>query len=280
MATVGQKSTSDAEHTKGDDKHGSGDNTAGSTSSSQGKIANLMAVDTQKIAEMASLIYLLYEFPIQIAVTVLMLYQLLGIAAFGSLGALLLISPIQAWLSSIWRGYQRRIMSFSDQRMDITNEVLQGVRIIKYFAWESHVEKQVAGIRSGELKVLRKQFMTSAHSLMLFFMVPVLITLAAFSMYTGILGHQLTASVAFTALSLLKTLRAPLDGLLYCISLILQAKVSVDRVDQYLAEEDTPKYKLLQATSSVCNMPTAGTCNSTDINTATTAEVGFVNASF
>ncbi|PIA19108.1 hypothetical protein COEREDRAFT_90472 [Coemansia reversa NRRL 1564] len=248
--------------------------------SSLGKITNLMAVDAHKVSEGSAYLHFLYELPAQIIITVIMLYQLLGAAALGCIGAIMLFSPIQLWLVSIWRVYQNQLMKISDRRMSMMNEILQGVRIIKFFAWEPQFEHQVAGVRDGELSVLRQRYLMFSYSVVLFFMAPVFITLATFTIYTKVMGNQLTASVAFTALALFKTLRGPLDQLPDFFSFCLQAKVSVDRVAKFLLEEDTPKYKLSRLSKQAHDAFIGSTHDPTYADVVAATDVGFVNASF
>ncbi|KAI7834991.1 P-loop containing nucleoside triphosphate hydrolase protein [Kickxella alabastrina] len=217
-------------------------------STSTGKITNLMAVDANKISEASSYLHFLYQLPAEIVITVLMLYQLLGLASIAGLCTLLLLVPFQWRIVSVWSKLQTQLMKASDKRMSMTNEILQGVRIIKFFAWEPQFEKQVAAIRSGELGVLRKRYLLLTVSIVIFFMAPVFITLTTFVVYTKVMDKQLTASIAFTALALFKTLRGPMDQLPDFFSFCLQAKVSVDRVSKFLSEEETSKYELSNAT--------------------------------
>ncbi|KAJ2800586.1 Transporter of the ATP-binding cassette (ABC), partial [Coemansia guatemalensis] len=258
------------------DVRGDADNDA----SSLGKITNLMAIDAHKIAEGASYLQFFYELPALIIVTVMMLYQLLGAAVFGCIGAILFFGPIQMWLVSIWRVYQNQLMKISDRRMSMMNEILQGVRIIKFFAWEPQFEHQVAGVRGSELSVLRQRYLMFSYSVVLFFMAPVFITLATFTVYTKVMGNQLTASVAFTALALFKTLRGPLDQLPDFFSFCLQAKVSIDRVAKFLHEEDTPKYELSRLSRQAHDAFIGSNHDPTYADVVAATDVGFVNASF
>ncbi|KAJ1736287.1 Transporter of the ATP-binding cassette (ABC) [Coemansia biformis] len=252
----------------------------GDGASSLGKITNLMAVDAHKVAEVASYLHLLYLLPIEIAIVVLMLYQLLGVASIGGLCTIIVLVPFQWWIVSIWDTYQDQLMKASDRRMNMMSEILQGVRIIKFFAWEQRFEQQVARVRGSELGVLRKRYLMSAYSILLYFMAPVFVTLTTFTVYTGVMGNRLTASVAFTALALFKTLRGPMDQLPDMISFCLQAKVSSRRVEAFLAEEETPKYALAESSRRAHRALVHSTRDVTYADVVAATVVGFVDASF
>ena len=51
-------------------------------------------------------------------------------------------------------------MRHTDDRVKLTNEVLQGVRAIKSYGWEAHFARQLAEIREKELLALRLSSVT------------------------------------------------------------------------------------------------------------------------
>ncbi|KAJ2109796.1 Transporter of the ATP-binding cassette (ABC) [Coemansia sp. RSA 922] len=248
--------------------------------SSLGTITNLMAVDAYKISEVSAYMHFLYQLPAEMVVAVLMLYQLLGIASLAGVGAIVVLIPLQWYLVTLWSKYQSRLMTISDRRMSMMNEILQGVRIIKFFAWEPQFESQVASVRGSELGLLKSRYLVFTYSIMVFFMAPVFVTLATFVCFTKFLGHQLTASIAFTALALFKTLRGPIDQLPEVISFCLQSKVSVDRVAKFLDEEETPKYELCGLTRQAHDGLIEGGRRPSYAKVVSTTDIGFVHASF
>ncbi|KAJ2797903.1 Transporter of the ATP-binding cassette (ABC), partial [Coemansia furcata] len=239
-----------------------------------------MAVDAYKISEVSAYMHFLYQLPAEMVVAVLMLYQLLGVASLAGVGAIVVLIPLQWYLVTVWSKYQSQLMTISDRRMSMMNEILQGVRIIKFFAWEPQFESQVASVRGNELGVLKSRYLVFTYSIMVFFMAPVFVTLATFVCYTKFLGHQLTASIAFTALALFKTLRGPIDQLPDVISFCLQSKVSLDRVAKFLDEEETPKYELCKLTRQAHDGLIEGGRRPSYARVVSATDIGFVHASF
>ncbi|KAJ2887652.1 Transporter of the ATP-binding cassette (ABC) [Coemansia asiatica] len=275
-------SSFEGDSSNADDNDNDNDNDSDSNgeATSTGKITNLMAVDAHKISEIAAYLHFLYYLPAEVIITIIMLYQLLGMASVAGLCTLLVIVPAQWWSVNVWSRYQDQLMKASDKRMNITNEILQGVRIIKFFAWESQFEKQVADVRNGELTVLRKRYLILTFSIVIFFMAPVFITLTTFGVYTKAMGKQLTASIAFTALALFKALRSPIDQLPDFISFALQSKVSLDRVAKFLSEEETPKYELSKITKRARENAVHGDRKPSFAEVVGATDIGFINASF
>lgn len=63
------------------------------------------------------------------------------------------------------------------------------------------------------------------------------------------LQRELSAEVAFTSLALFNILRGPLEGITDMLINVLQAHVSLKRIDSFLQEEETAKYSVIRAPS-------------------------------
>ena len=73
------------------------------------------------------------------------------------------------------------------------NEVLYGIRIIKFYAWEKHFGNKINDLRSHELESLRGIKYLDAMCVYFWATTPVLISILTFTTYAA-LGHQLTAA--------------------------------------------------------------------------------------
>lgn len=171
---------------------------------------------------------------------------------------MILLLPVNYAISTRFSVIQKAIMATTDKRIHTTNEVLQNIRIIKFFAWEERFGHVVGETRSAELKQLRNRYVLWAIAATSWYGSPLLITFLSFLSYTVVEGKDLSAPVAFTALSLFNVLRVPLDQLADMITNVLQAKVSVDRVEEFLNEEETEKYHQLKHDECDSDAPLIG----------------------
>lgn len=73
-----------------------------------------------------------------------------------------------------------------------------------------------------------------AFSAFIWFLTPTIVTGASFTVYIYVQKQVLTAPVAFTALALFQLLKQPLDQLSNMLSYVIQSKVSLDRVQNFL----------------------------------------------
>jgi ABC-type multidrug transport system fused ATPase/permease subunit len=212
-----------------------------------GAIINLMAVDSFKVSEVSSYLHFLWaETPVQFVLAIVLLYQVLGYSSFVGIGMMALLLPVNMVISKRFATVQKRILAATDARIHTTNEVLTNIRIIKYFAWEQRFLGVVDEKRITELKHLRDRYIIWAIAATTWSGAPVVITFLTFLVYTLVEKKDLIPSIAFTALSLFSLLRIPLDQLADMVAHVQEAKVSVDRVEEYLNEPETDKYNQLE----------------------------------
>lgn len=213
-----------------------------------GAIINLMAVDSFKVADISAYLHFLWaSTPVQAIVAILLLYRILGFSSIAGIGMMVLLLPINLYISKHFAAIQTKILAATDARIHTTNEVLTNIRIIKYFAWERRFMKQVSGKRTVELQNLRIRYILWSTAATIWGGAPVLITFLSFAVYTLVEKRDLVPSVAFTALSLFQILRIPLDQLADMVAHVQESKVSIDRIEEFLSEEDTSKYRQLKS---------------------------------
>lgn len=211
-----------------------------------GTIINLMAVDSFKVGEICAYLHFLWgSTPVQFVMSVVLLYRILGYSSFVSIALMVGVMPLNLFIANQFTKTQKKIMAATDARIHTTNEVLQNIRIIKYFAWEVRFNQVVNEKRRDELKALRNRYILWTAAATVWFGVPLLITFFSFMIYTLVEKKPLIPSVAFTALSLFSILRIPLDQLADMIAHVQECKVSVDRIEEFLNEDETEKYTQL-----------------------------------
>uniref|UniRef100_A0A8D0A031 ATP-binding cassette, sub-family C (CFTR/MRP), member 2 n=1 Tax=Sander lucioperca TaxID=283035 RepID=A0A8D0A031_SANLU len=193
--------------------------------STVGETVNLMSADAQRFNDVTNFIHLLWSCPLQIMLSIVFLWIELGPSVLAGLAVMVLMVPINGLLN----------MKFKDKRLKIMNEILNGIKILKLYAWEPSFQAQVEGIRGQELKVMRKFAYLSSVSTFIFSCV----SLASFAVFVGVSpSNILTAEKAFTSISLFNILRFPLAMLPMLIAAIVQTAVSKKRLEKFLGGED------------------------------------------
>lgn len=243
---VGLKDSKTQQNSSADTTEEAAKKDAADEQANLGTIINLMSVDSFKVSEVtAYLHFLVAHAPTQLIVSIFLLYQVMGLSAIPGFIVMALLLPVNIYFGKAFNSTQKLIMAATDKRIHTTNEILQNIRIIKYFAWEYRFSEIVDEKRKAELKALRKRYMVWAAAVAVWNTVPILITFFSFLSYTLIEKKPLYPSVAFTAISLFMLLRFPLDQIGDMIAHVQESKVSIDRIEEFLNEEETSKFEQL-----------------------------------
>lgn len=76
-------------------------------------------------------------------------------AVVGVVGILLKTVPVQTRLSAYTAALRMKVAQRTDNRVGIMNEIINGIQVIKMYAWEIPFRKVVAEARRVEIKQIR-----------------------------------------------------------------------------------------------------------------------------
>uniref|UniRef100_A0A3Q3BEI2 ATP binding cassette subfamily C member 2 n=1 Tax=Kryptolebias marmoratus TaxID=37003 RepID=A0A3Q3BEI2_KRYMA len=205
--------------------------------STVGETVNLMSADAQRFNDVTNFIHLLWSCPLQIVISIVFLWLELGPSVLAGLAVMVLMVPINGLLATKARKLQVENMKFKDKRLKIMNEMLNGIKILKLFAWEPSFQAQIEGIRGEELNVMKKFAYLTSVSTFVFTSAPAVVSLATFAVFVSVSSDNiLTAEKAFTSISLFNILRFPLAMLPMLIASL--TSVSKKRLEKFLGGDD------------------------------------------
>ncbi|XP_071392423.1 ATP-binding cassette sub-family C member 3 isoform X3 [Centroberyx affinis] len=208
-------------------------------SSTVGEIVNLMSVDAQRFMDLTTFLNMLWSAPLQIVLALYFLWTNLGPSVLAGVAVMILLIPFNAAIAMKTRAYQVELMQYKDARIKLMNEILNGIKVLKLYAWENSFRDKVLAIRQKELNVLRKTAYLGALSTMAWSSAPFLVALTTFAVYVTVdKNNVLDAGKAFVSLSLFNILRFPLNMLPQVISSIVQASVSLRRIQNFLSHDE------------------------------------------
>uniref|UniRef100_A0A8C3AES5 ATP-binding cassette, sub-family C (CFTR/MRP), member 3 n=1 Tax=Cyclopterus lumpus TaxID=8103 RepID=A0A8C3AES5_CYCLU len=212
---------------------------AAKRSSTVGEVVNLMSVDAQRFMDLTTFLNLLWSAPLQIMLALYFLWQNLGPSVLAGLAVMIMLIPFNAVIAMKTRAYQVEQMQYKDSRIKLMNEILNGIKVLKLYAWENSFKEKVLAIRQKELNVLRKTAYLGALSTMAWTSAPFLVALTTFAVYVTVDENNiLDAERAFVSLSLFNILRFPLNMLPQVISSLVQASVSLKRIQRFLSHDE------------------------------------------
>jgi ABC-type multidrug transport system fused ATPase/permease subunit len=214
--------------------------------STVGEIVNLMSVDAQRFQDVTTYLHTLWSGPFQIALCLYFLYGAIGASAFAGLGVMILMIPVNAVIASRTRRLQKEQMGNKDSRIKLMNEILNGMKVIKLYAWENPYMGIISDIRKRELSVLKRASYYEAFSTFAWICTPFLVSMASFTAYS-LSGNTLTANDAFVSLALFNLLQFPLAMLPMTIASVVEVSVAVQRLEKFLLADELDPSAVLRS---------------------------------
>lgn len=174
-----------------------------------GEIVNLMAVDSNRFLEMIPYLMLTLTAPLVMALAIYLLWNILGVAVFSGLAVLIVMFPLSGVIANQLKNLQFKQMKMKDERVKLTNEILNGIKVLKLYAWEPSFEQMIGETRENELINLKRSAIYNAITEFQWGLTPFLVSFVSFLTYV-MLGNPLTPSTAFVAIALFNILRMPM----------------------------------------------------------------------
>uniref|UniRef100_A0A671NEJ6 Multidrug resistance-associated protein 1 n=1 Tax=Sinocyclocheilus anshuiensis TaxID=1608454 RepID=A0A671NEJ6_9TELE len=237
--------------------------------STVGEIVNLMSVDAQRFMDLITYINMIWSAPLQVILALYFLWQNLGPSVLAGVAVMVLMVPVNAVIAMKTKTYQVAQMKSKDNRIKLMNEVLNGIKVLKLYAWELAFKDKVSAIRESELRVLKKTaylgaVSTFTWSCMGFFIIIDIcfchlvsftkVALSTFAVYVLMDEHNiLDAQKAFVSLALFNILRFPLNMLPMVISSMVQASVSMKRLRVFLSHEELDEDNVERPAITACD---------------------------
>lgn len=216
---------------------------AGRAATSTGQVVNMMSNDTTQLQRFIQFGGMTMVAPLQIIVALALIYQQVGNATWVGVAFMLALAPVNVVVFSVVGKMRRKVLKYSDLRVKMMNEILAGIRIIKYYAWERPFAKEVGKIRDSELKALTRLAYVSAVGFSLILLsAPIIQPILVFLTYIKIQDEPLSAATAFTTVALFNIMRFPFAFMPMGMLQFIQSRISLRRLARYLELPELEKY--------------------------------------
>jgi len=208
---------------------------SGRAQTSTGQVVNMMSNDTMQLQRFLQFFGFTLVAPIQIIIALVLIYRQVGNATWVGVGFMLCLVPVNGVVFSNVSKMRRKVLKYSDARVKMINEILSGIRVIKFYAWEGPFGKEVGRLREQELKALTTLAYTSAIGFSLIMLsAPIVNPILVFFTYINIESQSLNAATAFTTIALFNIMRFPFAFLPMGFLQYIQSKIALRRLSRYL----------------------------------------------
>jgi ATP-binding cassette subfamily C (CFTR/MRP) protein 1 len=202
-----------------------------------GRIVNLMSTDTYRVDQASGFFHMIWTAPIGILITTALLLVNLTYSALPGLGLILIAMPLLGKAVKVLFRRRVAINKITDQRVSLTQEILQGVRFVKYFGWETSFLERIQSIRKKEIHAIQVLLTIRNAILAVGMSMPVFASMISFITYSQV-NKSLNPARIFSSLALFNSMRIPLNFLPLVIGQVIDANASVKRIQEFLLAEE------------------------------------------
>ncbi|CAI8612535.1 unnamed protein product [Vicia faba] len=208
------------------------------TRHSAGEIVNYIAVDAYRMGEFPWWFHMTWTSAVQLVLSIGILFGVVGIGALPGLVPLLICGFLNVPFARILQNCQSEFMIAQDERLRSTSEILNSMKIIKLQSWEEKFKNLVQSLRDKEFVWLSKAQILKAFGSFLYWMSPTVISAVVFLGCAVSKSAPLNAETIFTVLATLRNMGEPVRMVPEALSIMIQVKVSFDRLNNFLLDEE------------------------------------------
>lgn len=208
-----------------------------SNDSLRGRAINILSNDLGRFDVALCFLHDVWKGPTESLLIGYLMYREIGISAVIGVAFMLSFIPLQAWAAKKAAYYRQKTAERTDLRVKLMNEIVQGIQVIKMYAWERSFAKVIADVRLKEVKAIRGTSYIHAALSCTSMISPLSVFLALVSYVY--LGDALTAKRVYTVSSYFNMLNESMVHFWpLSITFIAEACVSARRCKEFLLDGD------------------------------------------
>ncbi|KAK3940254.1 putative ATP-dependent permease [Diplogelasinospora grovesii] len=206
--------------------------------SSTGKILNVLRGDLYEVAQRMWEFPSIFTKPFNFIISIVLIWNILGPASLAGILILVAAQVFNVLLMRALLRVERARRAITDVKLQRTSQFIEAIRHLRWYDWQDAWLTRILDTRQAELmkrvhsNVLTKIIATMNQLALYTFPV------AGFAAYTLVSGKPLTVDVAFPALDLFNMLQSSLRELPDLFTTLLNAKVSMDRIESFMKEPE------------------------------------------
>ncbi|MGH0138977.1 UNVERIFIED_CONTAM: hypothetical protein FKN15_000218 [Acipenser sinensis] len=202
-----------------------------------GPLVNMCSGDGQRLFEVATVGCLLAGGPLVAVLGLIYTAVFLGPTALLGSAIFILFYPSLTFVSQLTAHFRRKCVSVTDRRVRIMNEILNCIKFIKMYSWESPFAQRVQKIRAEERGILEKAGYVQSITVGVAPIVVVIASVCTFTLHMA-LGFDLNAAQAFTVVTVFNSMTFALKVTPLAVRALSEGSVAISRFQKlFLMEE-------------------------------------------
>lgn len=213
-----------------------------------GDIVNYMSSDSDAIADGCITSIDLVNAVLLSIGCMITLFYFIGWSAVVAVVVMALLIPMTNHLSKSFMRLEDEMMSFRDQRMTLMTQLLNAIRVVKYFVWEKSILNEVSEIRAKEVNTRFRLAQAEISWGLIYTSITSIVLFAA--LLTHVLrGYTVDMALIFTCISIFGIMEDQFGGLSRFISRFINIVVSAGRITDFVSSDTIQEAKKNQQSS-------------------------------
>ncbi|XP_023213053.1 multidrug resistance-associated protein 4-like [Centruroides sculpturatus] len=211
--------------------------------SNVGQMVNLLANDVGKFQNKVISLPVLFTSPFFIITAIAMLWKYYGCTILIGFLVIFLYFPIQIALSKLYSKLRLQAAVLGDERLNLLNEMIADMRLIKMYTWELPYVALLEKIRMKEMNKIRMFLYASGISYIVSYPTSKLFTLLAYLAFF-LYGGQLNAEIIFVTMTFSMYMYSNIVGLFsQAVGFVAEILVSLKRIQNLNKLKTCPEEK-------------------------------------
>ena len=203
----------------------------------QGQIINFIDNDSNKLSDLIKYIPGILINPIKIIGYVYLLFDFFGLSFLFGLIVLIIMIGINILIFNQYNILEKEFMKRKDERMKLTSETFENIKILKLYNWESKFEEKILKKRDKEIEVGKKGLKIVIINITLFWFTPILVSITTIGFYQYF-NDKISISTILVGLAIFIRLQNPIINLPEIITNFIDTIISMRRIEKYIKEND------------------------------------------
>ena len=220
---------------------------------SVGKVVNLLSNDVSRFDIVSVFIHSMWLAPLLTIIVGILLYNEVGVPGVIGMVVIAIVTPIQSYTGKLSSVFRLQTALRTDERVRLMDEIINGIQVIKLYAWEKSFKKLIYFARDKELKVIKKSSYVRALY-MTFMLFTTRSALFCTMMSIVVLGDELTASKVFVISSYFAIMSTVMSQMFVRgIAEIAEALVAMKRLQNFLELEEKESFDMPKSKEKLMN---------------------------
>ena len=210
-----------------------------------GDTYNYIQSDSHKLSKLMSSCPNIISVPFLIIMYNYLLFKYMGISFVIGFIVMIIFLIINYYYRKQFSKYLKLYLKKSDQRMRITTETFNNLKVIKLYGWDNFFLKKIQLARNEELDALNKRYYITTISQTLLWLAPIAMSVSSIGLYQYI-NKTFKVEDMFTCLAIFTSIQNPMRSLPTTFDIIMETIASMKRIEYFLKLPEIQNDKIIR----------------------------------